>query len=1171
MQDEPGINPDNSSKPSDASGSPVKLTARQLALLKFLTDSDRRMGVAYTGIMAALAQPQNPERFVHAAQSFRELLSFMKKVFLDLPQDGSKAEALGRIKELIEWYHENPTEEERSNKFKELEEYYQSTQVQRRQRYAIVIDKVNKDAMTSEREKEKAAAALLKLDDWLSKIAHHGRQTEMDEFSAKLDVFEKILEVLTVDYFPAEQRIRRLMLEASPSNAHFDEMKQLLLRHALADVFFRNSTNSAWLKFLDSEGYFRKPIDEASHSDGTVSFPSWAPAIYLCRCAPSAPAEVAAILDATAESENVQARKELVEVALALPCKLILVFAERARNWIRGKYRCLMLLPEALGKLAAKLATDGYIKEAFEIADTILDVWIDEEKYKLQGETSPFCLAPDAEAYVGDWYYQRLIRTCDPLRVADPLAFIRLLCQKLAKSIRLEHKVRGEEDATFDNSWIARSAIEEHDQNRGENRLKDQLIDAVRDTCIRELQSGRAVGDLVRLLREQRYPVFRRIELHLLSSSPQSYLQEIGDWLSNPEHFQETAIHHELYLLLQRSFGMVGERVQRVYLDWVASGPDLSAYSTRFRDETGMEASDEQVNDFVERWKLRQYAPVEKFLYGVEKINFDDLRKKHQPEEHPEFVMYSQSWVGPTSPLDATQLNQMSVREVVRFLSEWEAPKSHHAPSPEGLGRFLADDVRARATEYADISDSINPQAIRPVYLCYLFSGFERSLKDGAQLNWPKVLAFAKRILVDNLLEPDKTADGFETGWPGVRKEIASLLSEALQQPDTVPFDRRDLVWELIERLMQEPEPTLDFEVQYGGSNMSAVDMSINTGRGEATHALFRYMLWADKCLNAGLEENQQFHAIPEEVIPVLNRILDPQQEPTVTVRAVVAWYLQYLAYLDLNWTKQHLDLIIPTDSEKQHLTSAAFEGYFSFNQANGYLFKNLRGFFERAFDWATQDDEASRFHTPHENCVDHLLTYYWWGLDALDENSLIRRVFETAPAKLRAHAVESAGRSLERMPPVTDDLRAMLMRLQQLLDWRLKSIAEKEPPQEEVVEELREFGWWFTYAQMDKPWLLDKLYQVILLTNGNIEWAHEVLNRLAQFIEIDALKVARVVDSILRSDPAPWNIEYWHSQLEVIFKDIKARRAVDAWKICESTINFIGERGNRSFGDLLE
>jgi hypothetical protein len=1100
------------------------------------------------------------------------LISQLKTHYPGVPPLPSRTLASNELDKFARIVKSNPTENELRNAAEEIAKWSDEAITTAKERYATFLMTADQGAGPDAEHKNRVAVEMRKFEKWFQGVAHHDIPASSDDFKNELQKFEHLLEALFLEYFQIEPRVRQLAEKSDPCKEDLALLRGMLAKTSLADYFFQSALSHKWLNLLREDDIFKKPVGVVEHENGAISCPFWPQAQFLIRLAEQEPKTVSEILMEVGDTENSRVHQELVEIALKLPSTLIIEFSKKASKWIKDQYHSITSLPLRLAEFAAKLAKEGELRAAFQLADGIFDVKIDEAKYKNQHKTIRYSRPPESEAYVEDWYYREMLKICDPLFQLAPIDFIDLLCSKLSKAIWLEHKIRGNADLGTDYTYIIRPAIEESDQNHGTDRLKDSLIDHIRDLTVTLVHNGMPLDDILQIFHKCKYPIFRRLELHLLCQFAETNIDHISDWISQSNNFDDIHIHHEYFKLLSKGFGLVSADLQKNYLDWVSAGPDTKDYKEWFLQKTGAEPKEDQIQSHIAIWKLRHYAPIVSFLNTEHKAIYDTLLKDYPMDEHPDYLTYSKGWTGPTSPIDDKQLGQMSIAEVIEYLAEWKPAPGHFTPSPEGLGRFLKEDVRLRAEEYSDICDTLQPRSLRPVYIFYLFMGFGDAIKDSKILAWPKIMHLSHQLAFDDQLpEPVKSIDEFETGWVAVRKEVARLLSDALPKPNLIPFKLRESIWIIIEKLSHEEEPTLDYETKYGGSNTSPVDMSINTARGVAAHAVFQYLLWVDFNVNDGIDPKMQSHSIPPEAMPTLTRLLDSSLEPSVTIRSVVTWYLCYLAHLDLNWTRNHLDIMVPIEADQRRFRDAAFEGYFSFNNPNGLLFKNLREFFERAFDWANYPNEDDRMHRPRLNYVDHLLVYYWWGIDPLDnQNCLIKKIFEFGNVKLRAHAINSAGRSLETLLPIVPDGFDALERLQQLLDWRLLQISHLTIPPDEVVAELRPFGWWFTYGQMDRQWLLDRLFQVLTKTNGIIEWTHKVLERLVEFIQLDPLKVAQILNVILRADPSPWNIDYWHKQLSALFEGIKNTGNQDAWKICVDIINFLAERGSRSFGSLL-
>ncbi|MDH4158176.1 MAG: hypothetical protein OEW00_12965, partial [candidate division Zixibacteria bacterium] len=815
----------------------LKLTARQRAIRDYLEKKLPGSGSIYLGVLFALSDSRNAESIVQAAHSCRELIIKLRPEIPDVAGEAAQGEAYLKVGELSSFYEANPTDRELRDKVEELDRWYKQTQVTRRQKHEEFIEQASESGQPNEKDKKRAARELRDYKDWLSKIAHHGAEnvTESD-FRKRLQGFEQILEPLIGDYYPVEAEVQKLMMKSDPDESDMRKLRNLFLKPAAASFFFHNAQNCRWLPLLKAEGYFTSPTDIITHEDGTISCPAWPQSSMLSRCVESYPELVSDIIINVEETSNAQVHQELVEIALKLPISLVIEFANKSKEWIRDRYHISPLLPIRLAQLAAKLASAGEEGAGLDMVDTLLDVTIDEEKYRKQTETIGLSLAPQAEAYADDWHYGELLQTLETSTdLRRSKEYVRRLCYKLSKAIRIEHKIRGDDKAETDSTHFARPAIENHEQNSGTDRLKDHLITHIRDRLVELVREGVAVDEIICLLHEFKYPVFRRLEIHLLTEFPDQSRKHIEVLLGNKANFENARVHHELHRLLEKAFGHVSSDIRQGYLDWITAGPDIQQYKDMVRSQTGKEPTQDEARAYVARWKHRKYNPIKAYLNEQHSVELKKLQAEYNTEEHPEFLYYRTSWAGPTSPVDDKELGNRSVLEVLAYLTEWEPPKGHFEPSPEGLGRFFKDDVGNRALEYSQIADRIEPKQLRPVYLYYLFIGFRKSLKDHKEIDGSRVLKLAERIVfAEHLPEPDKSQDDFETGWRGVRKEIGSLISEGLTSADAIPFNMRERIWQLVERLCGDEDPTIEFEAEYGGSNMSPVDMSINTVRGEA-------------------------------------------------------------------------------------------------------------------------------------------------------------------------------------------------------------------------------------------------------------------------------------------------------------------------------------------------
>jgi hypothetical protein len=1159
--------------PKEPSG--PHLTDRQQAIMKYLEDKVPNLGKIYRGVIFALSQEDNPEHLVQAAHSAREFIRMLPKAFPRIPLHVEKIDLDSKVGELVSAFINKASYEEIERLLKELSERYNHSRIPHRERIKAVFKSIDKGSLPEE-EQSRAAKDLLAIYNWFVYTCHHGNEPNEKEFKKYFNGIEGTLYVMSHGYFEVQPELDRLMVIDCPNENHLNILKSLLVKSSLIEYWFTQLENVSWLSLLQKAGFFSSPIGPDELPDGSIRCLSWPQSVFLMKCADKHPKEVTDIILSTERkpTENTRVHQEFVEIAIKLPSTEAARLIPYAKEWIRDKYHMITLLPTRLAELVAKLAKEGERESAFDLASAITDVQMDTEKYKKREKEEEFELSPKAKAYVKDWDYANMFKQFEQaLFESNSLDFIMLLCEPLNKALDLENQSKNRKEFV-DYSWIWCPSVVGSEQNLGVDELKEILIKKISQFSKKFIGNDRQkMGQMFTLLRSYKFPIFKRIELHILSLEPTMDIDELTQTIGNHALFDEPHTYHEFYVLLEKGFQHIPEESQKAYLDWVKVGPNIDEFKNRSESNTGQDLTEEQLEQRTELWQLNHLAPIREHLTDEWKKLYDELVSKYKEPEHPEFLYHRTSWVGPTSPLSLADLSKKPVEEVITFLKEWQPPGGHFAPTPEGLGRFLSEDVARRPNDYLNYTHLLQLPEIRPVYFYYFFNGLKDSFKAGTEPNWDSLLGLAEALtFAEKLPEPKQSTDDFETGWSGAKKEIARFITESFQYTERVPFVFRDRIWKLITRLIEEPEPTVEYEAKYGGNNMSPIDLSINTGRGVAAHALFRYAYWCDENENKGISKGDQKHHIPEEMLRVVDVLLDPEKEPTETIRSVIGWYIHYLADLDLAWMQKNLSLIIPDDPIHRNLRNAVFEGYFSMNHPRGYMFKNLRAFYEAGFEWASTLDNTSTRHQARQHYFEHLMTFYWWGLESIEgKDSFIERLFGQAKVSVRAHALEYVGRSLETLLPIPPGGPEALERLRDLFDWRIERIKSSNLNPAEIQEELQAFGWWFTYGQMDQRWLIGRLNITLSMTEGVIDWTHGVLERLVSFVSEFPIEVALAVDAIVRGDKTPWNIDSWKDELSSLFEALKSSNNKEAWAKCRQTINYLGERGYRDFGRYLD
>ncbi len=955
-----------------------------------------------------------------------------------------------------------------------------------------------------------------------------------------------------------------------PTPEEINRAVALLSRREHYRYFFDRLENPEWINALKSKGFFTNPPDiQIDEARGTIATPPWPESRYLSRMAAVKPDVVLEVIIEVPDTHNPSIHEDFIEAALAMPAQLAARLVEKIKGWIH--FRQLPLVPEKIGNLVSHLARGKEVGAARELVRTLLTVVPGPELPKKIADE--YRLPPEPQARFDLWYYGEILKNNIPdLVTASGEETLLLLCELLGSAIALKRGV-SQSDKPEDLSYIWRPAIEDHPQNQLHG-IATLLASAVRDTAEQIAKTEPAkVPKLVRILEDLQWHIFQRIALHLLRLFPAPAWPLVVERLTDQKRFEEDALHHEYVLLLQSQFAKLHPEQQKQILGWIADGPDLEAFRSNAMELSGKEPSGEDTNEYVRRWQLRHLAPLRDGLPSDWKGRYDDLVKNLGEPEHPEFVSYSTSWVGPTSPKSAADLRSMGIEELVTFLKSWQ-PKDNHmmAPSPEGLGRELTAIVALDPEPYA--KEARQFQNLDPTYVRGIMSGFRDAINQKRVFPWPPVLELCQWVVNQPRDIPGRESGHLERdpGWGWIRKTIADLLEKGFQDgPTEISFDFRELAWNILRQITDDPEPDQAYEARYGGSNMDPATLSINTTRGEAMHAVLQYALWVrrhiEKSSDAGDRLARGFDEMPE-VREVLDVHLEVPKEPSLAIRSVYGRWFPWLFLLDPKWAQSKTATIFPSSDSLREFFEAAWNTYIVFCQPYNNVFEVLEPIYGHAVGRLSATAEAkSRAYDPDHHLAEHLMTFYWRGKLDLDErNGLLARFWEKAHEKLRVHAMEFVGRSLGN---TKEDIPSEIsQRFQALWASRL-ALAKSSASPETYKEELAAFGWWFMAGKLDLQWEVLQLKEVLLLTH-KIDPDRMVVERLAQIagtLPRDSVECLRL---LVEAEGEPWGIYAWRDEARKLLATAIQGTDPQARVAAIELVHRLGAMGHLEFRDLL-
>lgn len=580
--------------------------------------------------------------------------------------------------------------------------------------------------------------------------------------------------------------------------------------------FFDKLSNPAWVTPLSQRGFFKRPPPAIRSPDqGTIAFPDWPELRFLKRMAAQLPDVVGSITLAIPDTDNARVQQLQLEIGCSLNLHHSRTLAERAIGWLESPFMA-RLFGEPFAPFITNLIDLGDTEHAIRLARRF---FASEER---DGSRSRRQLDP--------WHYERYLNICLPtMRERAGLALLVLLRTLLLDATREPNS--GQAD---DFSYIWRRDLER--ANHSAKQIPDILIDALCQTAL-ELAQHPDVGFQVvrdRLLAGHRL-ILLRIVIFVASHVCRPGDSYVLDTLLDLRLLDRMTCRAEYAILLRTMFPQLQEPERQRVLKAMLSDPLQSIPAARRAQMSAEEIA--LWGSVVLRDRLSAFGdtlPSE--LMGRREQLIAELGEP--PPSNASGV-----WSGPTSPKSVDSLGALSIPELIEYLANWLPPREFGTPSREGLARDLQQVVKNRAPEYSTHATAF--MGLNPTYVRGLLLGLNDAATAKVPIDWPPVLALVRWVLDQPRgIAPDHNAleDGEDPDWSWTRQAISRLITSALTEPESgLDPELRDEIGFVLSQLLQDPDPLARSDP---AEDKDPLTTSINSVRGTAAHALFRFAWW---------------------------------------------------------------------------------------------------------------------------------------------------------------------------------------------------------------------------------------------------------------------------------------------------------------------------------------
>jgi hypothetical protein len=955
--------------------------------------------------------------------------------------------------------------------------------------------------------------------------------------------------------------------------------------YAQSEYFFDRLSSPAWLRPLAERGFFKHP-QAAEEVEAYVRFRFWPELRYLVRMSkiPGAQPAVLEIALGIPPSNNSRVYDDFAEMALSLPAEMAARLVPKLLEGVRLPVK--LLLKEKISEIIPFLANGGQFEAAKALVLGVLAVSPDPEAAP---KKEKYLLFPEPLTFFEDFYYHRIVDKAGPVLVrALGIEAVQIFADLLDDAIRFSQK-NDDGGNGEDYLYVAHPAIE---IGGGRDDIPGILLYALRDAAEQLIKDKpEQLTNVLHIFELKRWSSYKRLQLHLCRLFLDAGGLGIGEEIfQDPEILDRPSLHHEAVLLLKHSFRRWSASTKQRLLEWIDRGwPDDA--SRRWLEISGQPVTDENIRQVGDIWKRDHLAVLQGQLPEPYQRKLDDLIAEIGParkvEEPPTISGGAFAAVSPKAP---GEFSDMSVAEIIEFLVTWTPGTDIFEPTAEGAGRDLGAAIGARLDEFVTAASEF--RRLDPTYARSFFGALTAAVKEKRVFDWRPVLDLAAWVSSQPREIPGKRGELFvaDPDWGWSRDAIIDLLSAGFETElaGRLTFNLRALVWDALRPLTDDPNPTIEDEAPHSEQSASPAvrrfaakdernrepdltSISINTTRGRAMHAVFRYArwvrFWMDEQRLVPGGPSPALGAMPE-VREVLDTHLDLGHEPTRTIRSVYGDHLTLLAWLDRAWLETNLARILPLDDVLYPFFRAAWSSFVVFNQPNTTLLKPLMACYRKAIQHLGKDIiPRHAVRSPEDALAEHLMAYYWHdALDFAGADHLLDDFYAAASDKVRGHAIWYIGISVpgwkQEAPP------EVYLRLQNLFDRRLDA-ARSTPSAEMFSSELANFGHWFTSKKFDEHWSIETLLATLQLS---LKTASEmdVVKRLAELCTRYPTESVSCLRFMIEGDRDGWILLGVEDNARAVLRQAldsnNAEAALSARQLVEKLIG----KGHSGFRTLL-
>ena len=443
----------------------------------------------------------------------------------------------------------------------------------------------------------------------------------------------------------------------------------------------------------------------------------------------------------------------------------------------------------------------------------------------------------------------------------------------------------------YSESYLDRPAIENHSQNDDKDAW-GVVIDIARD-CLEYLanRQSKLAGHWCDKLIRSDLPILKRLAVHTLSVRSDITADGKIDWLLNNCDIHEITLHHEVFRIIQQTYGDASDKIRDHVLE------SISSYQFR-----GEDADDESITDRHRFDWLHMLSEANPNCVQT-KIAYDKARSSHAewiPREHSDFHVWipKASWIPDVSPWSVDELLSKPPLEWIDALLSFREGPIKPIPNRAGLVNTVGEATKHKFEWGMGLADGLSMKA-----------EWRSDLWRGLIQGWAEVHLDENqyRKVFNMLLKPElQSSHMYEISdalWKIVKDEEKSNVALVLNELNQVAVS----LWS-----------NLDKE-EVVGLIRDKFTTAINYPAGK----IAQYWLSASSVWRKS--QDVEPDTLDDVYRTNMLAIVEESGIAAEYGKTVFAFGFSYLLYVDENWTKEHL---LPLFNPKNPDFASVWDGF---------------------------------------------------------------------------------------------------------------------------------------------------------------------------------------------------------------------------------------------------